>query len=417
MIKVIVNAYSCSPYLGSEPGMAWNWCANLAKYCELYIITEGVHRDKIESVVPTLPQGGNMHFYYSPVPQKVRLMLRNQGDWRFYFYYWKWQKRTADIVRDICRKEHIDILHQLNLIGFREPGYLWKVSRETNIPFVWGPVGGLIKTPSNYLWSISKKILMKSLIKRSISAIQIRYSPSVRNAVRRADVLIGATNEETNTICKLYGRDVIQMNETGTNVSVDFMEHHFSQNEEFNIIWVGRFIPTKQLGLALRVMALLKRMPHIKLHIVGTGKNEKVYKEKATRLGLDKTCIWHGQIDNKEVQSMMRKSDLFFFTSIAEATSTVILEAISNLLPILCFDTCGFGSIVDDSIGRKIGLSTPDKSVQDFADIINHLYHHRSILVQMSDNCRKRAKDLSWENKAKQMVALYEEVLNRKKQA
>ena len=26
---------------GSEPGMAWNWVNNLAKFCELYIITEG----------------------------------------------------------------------------------------------------------------------------------------------------------------------------------------------------------------------------------------------------------------------------------------------------------------------------------------------------------------------------------------
>jgi hypothetical protein len=26
----------------------------------------------------------------------------------------------------------------LNMIGYREPGYLWKL----NVPFVWGPMGG-----------------------------------------------------------------------------------------------------------------------------------------------------------------------------------------------------------------------------------------------------------------------------------
>ena len=44
--------------------MVWNWVTNLAKFCELYIITEGEFRDKIEEVVPTLEQGKNMHFYF-----------------------------------------------------------------------------------------------------------------------------------------------------------------------------------------------------------------------------------------------------------------------------------------------------------------------------------------------------------------
>ena len=51
MLSVLINAYACSPNMGSEPGMAWNWCANLANYCELHIITEGEFRDKIEAVV------------------------------------------------------------------------------------------------------------------------------------------------------------------------------------------------------------------------------------------------------------------------------------------------------------------------------------------------------------------------------
>ena len=49
MLKILINAYACSPNMGSEPGMAWNWCSNLAKYCELFIITEEEFRDKIEN--------------------------------------------------------------------------------------------------------------------------------------------------------------------------------------------------------------------------------------------------------------------------------------------------------------------------------------------------------------------------------
>ena len=50
MFSILINAYACSPDMGSEPGMAWNWCVNLANYCELHIITEGEFRDR-KSVV------------------------------------------------------------------------------------------------------------------------------------------------------------------------------------------------------------------------------------------------------------------------------------------------------------------------------------------------------------------------------
>ena len=65
MYKVLINAYSVSPGRGSEPGMGWNWVVNLARYCELHIITEGEWRDKIEAELPLLPHGDNMHFYYN----------------------------------------------------------------------------------------------------------------------------------------------------------------------------------------------------------------------------------------------------------------------------------------------------------------------------------------------------------------
>ena len=407
MLKVLVNAYACSPNMGSEPGMGWNWCMNLARHCELHIITEGEFRENIEKVLPTIAQGKNMHFYYLPVEDSIRKMCWNQGDWRFYYYYRQWQKRALEKARELCKTYDFDVIHQLNMIGFREPGLLWKIDGPK---YVWGPIGGLIDIPVNYLWKDNKKQALKTALKKTISALQIRYSPNVRKAIGRADLLIGSTNEETDTIKRLYGKEVWQMNETCTTVTEQEHEHVFSSDGSFHIIWVGRFILTKQLGLALKTMALLKEKPQIRLHIVGTGEDEEHYKALAKDLGLNETCIWHGQVDNKEVQKMMLHSDLFFFTSIAEATSTVVLEAISNHLPVLCFDAFGFASIVDSHIGIKVPLSTPEQSVKDFAEKIEYLYHHREELTRMSANCQKRAEELTWENKARQMVERYERI-------
>ena len=75
-------------------------------------------------------------------------MCWNQGDWRFYKHYHAWQYRTYEIALGIIKIYHIDIVHQLNMIGFREPGYLWKIE---GIPFVWGPVDAKEKFPIAYL--------------------------------------------------------------------------------------------------------------------------------------------------------------------------------------------------------------------------------------------------------------------------
>lgn len=173
MISILINAYACSPNMGSEPGMAWNWCINLAKYCKLHIITEGEFQDNIEEVIQTLPQGKNMHFYYNPVSEEIRKMCWNQGDWRFYKYYKGWQWKTYQIAKDICQQTNIDILHQLNMIGFREPGYLWKIS---NIPFVWGPVDAKESFPMAYLEGASLKTKLFMQLKNTITKWQLQHA-------------------------------------------------------------------------------------------------------------------------------------------------------------------------------------------------------------------------------------------------
>ena len=107
----------------------------------------------------------------------------------------------------------------------------------------------------------------------------------------------------------------------------------------------------------------------------------------------------------------MQKSDVFFFTSIAEGTPHVILEAIANGLPIVCFNTCGHGDVVNGLVGRKIELTNPSQSSVEFAKILNELESHRELLKEMSDNCKQRQSELTWEEKAKTMVGCYEKIV------
>lgn len=405
MLSILINAYACSPNMGSEPGMAWNWCVNLAKHCELHIITEGEFRKQIEAALKTLPQGKNMHFYYNPVSDEIRKMCWNQGDWRFYTYYKEWQWKTYEMARNICQHTHIDILHQLNMIGFREPGYLWKIS---DVPFVWGPVDAKEKFPVAYLAGAGLKIQLFMKLKNFLTGIQLRYSQRVHQAVERASVVVSASSNSQQAFKKFFHIDSPLLNETGCYVQ----EHPIidkTQKDTLDVLWVGKMDFRKQLGLAIQSIAKTAN-PRIKLHIVGGG-DSVPYQTLAKELNIDKQCKWHGTITHNEVLRIMQKSDVFLFTSVAEGTPHVVLEAIGNNLPVLCFNTCGQGDSVNEKVGHKIELTNPQQSIKDFAEALNRFENNRNLLKTYSINCKARQLELSWDNKAKQMVELYTKII------
>jgi len=413
MVSILINAYACAPNMGSEPGMAWNWITNLATYCKVIVITEGEWQREIETAVQKLPQGSNLTFHYNPVNEEVRKMCWNQGDWRFYSHYKKWQLKTYDIANDIIKTNKIDIVHQLNMIGFREPGYLWKIE---HIPFVWGPIGGLKQMPLAYLKNAGLKMNVFSRLKNKINIYQLKYDKRVAQAFKRADLLISSIPDSYRAIKKHKNLESIIIPETGCYMTENKTDDNRFNTNELEVMWVGKFDFRKQLPLALKSLAATENK-NIKLNIFGKGSPEQEEELIAlvNQLNISNQVIWHGNQPNDVVLKTMKKAQLFFFTSISEDTSTVVLEAISNRLPVLCFNACGFGAVIDHEVGRKIPLSNPKTSIAQFAKELNSLEKNRALLNTMSINCRERQIQLSWDEKAKKMVELYTTLLKNKR--
>lgn len=412
MINVLLNAYAVAPNWGSEQGLGWNWVINLAKYCNVYVITEGEWQKEIEKAVNQMPYKNNIHFYYNQLPDNVRKMCWNQGDWRFYRHYRKWQEKTLEIAREIIAAHKIDIIHQLNMIGFREPGSLWKIK---DIPFVWGPVGAMKEVSLNYMDDLDFKSRAKLWLKNLISRWQMLHYPLSKNAMKRATKVLAATSEVGEFIRQHHRDDVIVMNETGCYARKIALKEKSST--EFSLLWVGKFDYRKQLPLAIKTFAELhSNFPHIHLHIAGTGTEAQIVAAKnlAKTLGCDSAITWHGKIPNSEVHRLMQNSDLFFFTSIDEGTPHVVLEAIQNNLPVVCFDTCGQGDVINDKIGKKIPVSNTRQSIKDFSDIISDLIIHPDILSMFRANCYQRQCELSWEHKIQHVVKIYESLVASK---
>lgn len=412
MLNVLINAYAISPKWGSEQGVGWNWIVNIARYCNVFVITESEYENEIYEALEKHPYRERMHFYFNAVTPEVRKMCWNQGDWRFYLYYEKWQKKTLEIAKQIVKENRIDVIHHLNMVCFREPGYLWSIK---GIPFVWGPLGGMNRLPMMFTKGMPMRNKLFYWVKNTITYLQSHYSPRVRKAVANSDVIISATASAYDVLTKYYKHPHVEfINETGVDMSKSIAVKHDYNHECLELLWVGRFLITKRLDVALEAIAACKQQK-IHLTIVGTGHDTDVdyYHSYAKQLGIEDKISWLGRVPNEEVQQLMKKADAFFFTSVVEATSTVVPEAMSNNLPVICFNACGFGHLVKDKVGLTVELQNPKLASIEFAKIIDKVAIDKNILSKYSEACNKYKYELSWEWKAKKVIDIYEEVIHK----
>ena len=409
-LNVLISAYAVSPTWGSEPGMGWNWIINIAKYCNVHVITEGEWRNEILEAVKELPQKDNLHFYFNPVPGKVRLMCWNQGDWRFYWYYRKWQKKSLTIAKEIIAKNQIDIAHQLNMIGFREPGYFWKIK---DIPLVWGPIGGMGNINERFLKDVNLRFLLFNRIKNVINNLQIHFHPRVRKMIK-ASRLIAATIESKKEIKEYYNKDSELINETGGDIQTEICDREFVKDGVLKVIWIGKFDFRKRLDIAIKSISASGNSK-IELSICGEGTKEQIkqYKQLCESLDLNNRVSFLGKIPHSQILSLLRKSDLLLFSSIGDATSTVVSEAVSVGLPILSHNICGFGPIVDEYAGWAIPAIDTDTSIKEFGRLLDHLQKNPKELLKKSNDALENRYKLSWDYKMNKLLNIYMSVSKR----
>ncbi len=401
MLSILINAYACSPIKGSEPGMAWNWIINLANDCKLYVITEGEWEKEIEEKIKQQPNGKNITFYYNPVSDKIREMCWNQGTWKFYYYYRQWQKETLEIAKTIIAEHEIDLIHQLNMVGYREPGLLWKID---GIPKVWGPIGGFGGIPNNYLSLYSKRSAFKQIIKQIINTYQI-HLPYINEPIHKVDELIACNSIAKNCLQKISNKNIPIISEVGAKKFNKTLTPKDYYSPTLKLAWVGKNDERKALSLAIKVLSELIEL-NIELNVYGISRNE-LNNEK-----LPKNIIFHGWLKHEQVENKLQHCHLLLFTSLFEATGTAVLEALSMGLPVLCHNTCGQGDIINNQCGYKVEMKSVEYSIDQFKSSIIELYHNRSLLQQLSKGAKQRVNELSWENNSKKMLNIYKRALN-----
>ena len=411
-MRVLINAFACSPYRGSECAVGWNIPKELARLHDVTVICGDLKKECLNW--HDLESYGFSRIPFSiayVAPTRLITLLeslhRLPGLWFLYYAaYNLWQWRAYKKAQELHLNQAFDVVHQLNMIGYREPGYLWKL----DAPFVWGPIGGAPNEPwsfrSLFTWTGRIKVGLRTLL----NEVQKRLSLRARRAAKRAGKLWSVTAADEQMVRRAWGCDCGRMLEVGADASLSGSVHHMKYGEVLRVVWSGIHTSRKALPVLLYALSKL-HTEAVHVDVLGEGPETVCWQKLARKLGIDSLLTWVGRKTREEALERMRNANLLACPSIKEASSVVVLEALSIGLPVICHDACGMGTVVTDQCGIKIPLKDPETSIAGFADALQRFLVHPELEEKLSRGALARARELSWAAKASEISRGYQEAV------
>lgn len=406
---MLISAYACSPYQGSEPGVGWGFVYALAKLHDLWVIVEEEKfRGDIERYLSENGDFANsVRFFF--LRKRRNRWLRKLWPPSYYWFYRRWNDDAFFLAQKLHREVGFDLVHQLTMVGFREPGYLWKLG----IPFVWGPIGGMGLFPWRFLPVVGAYGALYYLGYNSFNAFQMRFARRSKLAARAATSgLITATPENQRGAKLFWNCPSTLISEVGSPSLASLPPVKRQKGEPLRLVWAGQHTPGKALNLGLEALAMLPAGMKWELHVLGKGRRTSHWQRIASRLGIADRCMFHGWLPRDEALHVMAKSHLMLITSLRDLTSTVTIEALATGLPIVCLDHCGFGGVVNDTCGIKVSVRTPGEVVAGLAAGISRLERDETLRLRMAQGAVRRAQEFSWDRKAEALDLIYRQVVD-----
>lgn len=411
-------AYECSPYRGSEWAAGWGRVLGAAKIAETHVVTSeanhaALQRAKAEGLIPP-----GVYFYTPEPDAKLRLLERKPALFAYnYTAYHHWQQLALQLIEELHAREHFDLVHQVNVCTFREPGYGWKLP----IPFVWGPVGGTQNFPTAFLPMLTPAEAAKEGMRSFANGLALRKR-RFRAAARHAHVLIGANSTNALDLERASARPVEHLLETGLHAVREPDRTRFEQrlangrlerpSAPLRLLWSGEFQTRKALPVLLRALAQVDPQVNWELEVLGDGPMWQRWTGEAEKLGLGDRVRFLGRLPFEAAVAKMNSAELFCFTSLRDTSGNVVLESLAAGVPVLCFDHQGAGDMVTGYCGLKLPVSSPQQAYREWAAAIELLARDPRKLFALSRGATIQARKFLWSHNQERVNAIYQQLVH-----
>lgn len=402
-LKVLVSAYACSPSRGSEYGVGWGWVEAISKYHDLWVLTGAHCKDEIEAELSHRPElQSRMKFHYIA---RTRCLWAEKFWPPAYLFTYKnqWQKAAYEVATRLHEESRFDVVHQLTYVGFRVPGFLWQL----DAPFVWGPIGGLEQTTWTLIPSLGLRGGLRSLLRNLLNDRDRRFSRAPKLAFAKAEGgIIAATTGIQKEIHRFYGHDSIVISEIGLPPVTRQTPVRRRPSEPLALVWCGNLLPQKALPFLLSALKMLPDNLDWRLTIIGDGPCLEKWQKLAKIKGVGERCKWLGQVPRQTVLKNLQAAHVLAITSVYDLTSTVLVEALANGIPVICPDHCGFKDAITPECGIKVPAVTQRGLVAGLRDGMVQL-NDENLRLSLAEGALRQSAKYGWDEKARKVSDIY----------
>jgi glycosyltransferase involved in cell wall biosynthesis len=176
---------------------------------------------------------------------------------------------------------------------------------------------------------------------------------------------------------------------------------------------VGRLAPEKNWETLLQAVAkAYARHPDLRLVLIGDGPSRESLQGLASELGIAERVTFTGSIPFGEIPSYLKAADFFSFASVTETQGLATMEAMAAGLPIVAVDGSGTRDIAEHGKEGFLVENDPDALAKGIDDLLSDPRR----MEHFSKHSLQRAKDFDVNQLSKQMIGVYEQAIEDKKE-
>ncbi len=178
---------------------------------------------------------------------------------------------------------------------------------------------------------------------------------------------------------------------------------------DFIILYVGRIAKEKSIDFLIKNFPdVLKRIPKAKMIIVGDGPDLKDLIDMTNDLKLEDKIIFTGRVLWDDIPKYYAMSNIFVTASTSETQGLTVIEAMGASKPVVAIKDESFELVITD---KKDGLFFEDE--KQYVDLVERLYKEKTFYNEISKEARKTAAEYSPDAYAKNVLKIYEKVVNK----
>ncbi len=324
--RILILAYACNPYIGSEGGAGWAMVMAIAQIADVVVMVPPREWTSIKKWMAE-HRNDNLRFVLVPHLKKdyplIRFLEKIERKTEFLSYF-EWLRSAKRTALRLEAEAPFDATVHASFGCYWLPTPLCHLKA----PVLWGPVGGAMRTPWQ-LWTYLGFLGFFYEWKKIVILKLASWLPVTRRTWRQVTIRIAETENTRDVFPAALRRDT-RVISRGPLASVPDLE---SRPRKSYLLFPSYLEPRKGPRLALRALAYTPSS--VRLVFVSDGYELEALKRLARRLNVEDRVDFLGRIPRQDMFKMMAETAGVVFTGLREGGCMAIVESMLIGAPVI----------------------------------------------------------------------------------